>query len=414
MQYRKKIFDIIPPKEKKIKNLSFLGKEELSEVKLLPKPSLYFKRSLVIFLIILITGFTACYFLIKTQAVVEIWPKTEAKEFKTLLQASTLTSQPDFSQKLIPAAPLEGEKTISQEFSSSITTTEEKAHGIIRVYNKYYLPVTLIKDTRFFSSDSDVEFISQRKITIQAGGFIDVEVIAAAPGEEHNINPCAFSIPNLRKFSPPQLYYDITGKSFSPMTGGRIAKVPRVTEEDLSRAEKELRERALREGKDALKESSSKDVIILEETINQEIVESSPLAKVGQEIERFTFQIKAKTKAFGIKKLDLENFGRDYLVSKILPDKEVYTESLNINYSSKEVNLKEGKTTLSLTISAEIYSKIDEGLLKKIVKGRDSGEIQKDVLTNFPEISKVQLKISPFWQRKTPQNLENIRIKINF
>lgn len=413
MPYKKRIFDIIPPGEKKIEK-----KREEQFLAGLAEPSVKTPRKLlrifVCFLAILIAISAFCYFLIEPTAIVKVWPKTKKLEMETILTAAIQRNRPNFSQKVIPAISLELEKTISQEFSASVTTTRERARGIIRVYNKYYEPVTLIKDTRFLPSDSDTEFLSQRKITIPAGGFTDVEVIAAAPGEEYNIQPCAFVIPNLRKFSPPRLYYDITGRSFAPMTGGRIAEIPKVTALDLETAKTAITKRVFEETKLALEEKIPEDTIILEETIEQEILEVTPLAKVGQEIENFIVQIKSKSKALGIKKADLDNFAKDYIISQIPSDQTLYLESLNTNFNTKTASLEEGTAELGVTISGLIYSRLDEGFIKEIIIGKDPVRARQDILVNLPGISKVQIEIKPFWQTKIPQESKDIEIKINF
>jgi len=408
MSYKKKIFDVIPPKKEKREQFLI----EFKKDKLASSKKRF--RVFICFFVILLVIFASCYFFVKPTAVVKIWPKTKNLTLKTTITATTQKNQSDFSQKVIPAFLLEVEKTISQEFTASVTTTEERARGVIRVYNKYYKPITLIKGTRFLPSDSDIKFLSQKRITIPAGGFTDVEVIAAAPGEEYNIQPCAFVIPNLRKFSPPRLYYDITGKSFAPMVGGRVSEIHKVSASDIENAKTVLKKRAFKEAKRALKEKTPKDTILLEDTIEQEVLDFIPLAKVGQEIENFVVQMKIRAKALGIKKSHLNNFAKEYVNSKLPQKTALYLESLNTNVKEERVDLEEETVELKVAISGLVYSSFNEDALKRMILGKDGIIAAQDIRANFPEVAKVEIKIKPFWRRKIPQKLEDIEVKINF
>ena len=79
---------------------------------------------------------------------------------------------------------------------------------------------------------------------------IDVEVVADEPGKEYNIGPTTFSIPGF-KGSPK--YEGFYGKSTKPMTGGLIHQGKVVSEEDVARAETELKEALLEEAQEELK-----------------------------------------------------------------------------------------------------------------------------------------------------------------
>ena len=411
MYSRKKIFDIVPPGKKKKEDteeiLSFGKREDVGNGGF---PS--FGKWFVVLSALLLLFLAGGYIFINPVAQIEIWPKKESLNLNDSLQASILAVKPDFSKKIIPAVPLEIEDIISQKFSSSVTTTKERAKGIIRVYNKYHLPVTLIKGTHFLASNSDVEFVSKRKITIPAKGHVDVGVIAVAAGEEYNIKPCAFSIPNLRKFSPSQLYYDVTGKSFSKMVGGRIAQISKVTKGDLDRAKKVLKIKAFKESEQEFKNKNSSSTIILERTINQDILSVSSSAKIGQETKNFVVQMKTKTRALGIKRGDINNFAKTAILSQVSSQKEIFDNTLNVDYEPKNIDLKNGTVTLNLSISADVYSHIDKNILKTEVKGELPRNAKWEIIKSFPNISKVNITIKPFWQRHLPKKVENIRIDI--
>lgn len=225
---RRKIFDIIPPKEKTIKR---------SLESNLPEPQKSFSKSrrfLFVFVLVLTMIGTSVFFsytFVKPKAEIEIWLKTKIKNFKTQLTITNSIEKPDFGAFLIPGKIIEAGTNISQEFLSvGSHLKKEKARGIIRVYNAYSThPQVLIATTRFVSADGKL-FRTPKRVVIPGGryekgklipGFIDIEVVADQPGEEYNIGPTTFSIPGLAGTAKYTAFY---GKSFQPMKGGKIVK----------------------------------------------------------------------------------------------------------------------------------------------------------------------------------------------
>jgi len=408
-----KIFDILPPKEtRKEKEI----KEEKPEFKIsLPSPK---KKSLFYVPLILILAFLSCYFTL-SKAEIEIWPESEVLTFETKLTIDKTAENVDFSNKVIPGKIFEAEKTITEEFSSSGTVLKEKkAEGIIRVYNDYSTsPQVLLATTRFVSADGKL-FRTPTKITIPGGhyengkfvpGYLDAQVKADQPGPEYNIGPSTFSIPG---FAGTARYTKFYGKSFQAMTGGLKEEESQVTQEDLDQAQKTLEEKALQNCKVALKEKISPEFILLEEILDSEIIETFSLAKPKEELEKFSFQVKAKSQALVFKSEDVENFARDFILSQIPESKKIYQESLKINYLPETSDLKLGKIILSLNMEAKIYSDIDQINLKKGLEGKSLAEA-KLFLEDQPQITQVLVKFWPFWVKKVPEDIEKIEIKLN-
>lgn len=413
----KKIFDILPPKEfeKKKVEESPLEKEYRPQFK---KPEFKIKKSSFFIPLVLILIGIFCYFTL-SKAEIEIWPESEVLTFETKLTIDKTAENVDFSKKVIPGKIFETEKTVTEEFSSSGTILKEKkAEGIIRVYNAYSTsPQVLIARTRFVSADGKL-FRTPTKITIPGGhyeegkfvpGYLDVQVKADQPGPEYNIDPSTFSIPG---FAGTALYTKFYGKSFQAMTGGLREEAPQVTQEDLDQAQKILEEKALQNCQTALKEKISPEFILLEETLDSEILETFSLARPKDELEKFSFQVKAKSEVLVFKIEDVENFARDFILSQIPEDKQLYQESLKINYLPETGDLKSGKISLFLNMEAKIYSDIDTENLKKGLSKKSLAEA-KLFLEAQPQITQVLVKFWPFWVKKVPEDTEKIEIKLN-
>lgn len=378
----KKIFDILPTKRK---DKILIEKEKKAKL-----PLLKLGLILVIFLTL---GFSSFYF---AKAKVEIWPETRNLNFKTEI-------------KNISGQFFEEEKESSMEFQSTgIIEKKELAKGKIRVYNKSEKSITLIQKTRFLS-DEGKQFRSLKAITIPAKGYLDgVEVVADGAGEEYNIGPSKFSVPGLAGTSRYLLIY---AESLESMKGGFLGKTPQVSEDDLKNAERILLEKLSDLGKESLRKNVPEGYVFLDELLKQEVLEKFPLTKAGQELKSFIFKAKIKSVVLSFKKQDLEARAKEFVYSQIGADQKLVEESLNLNYSLKEKDLDKGKVNLSLEISAKSYSQPDFQILKEKIKGKSAIEGEY-LLEKEDEISKVKIKISPFWIKTVPQNTQRIEIEL--
>ena len=157
--------------------------------------------------------------------------------------------------------------------------------------------------------------------------------------------------------------------------------------------------------------SYSSGFIFLEKAIQTEIVETFSLAKAGDTVDNFNYQVKAKSKTLIFLKKNLEDFGREFILAQIPEGKKLYEESLKIDFTPETINLNSEKIILSLNISAKIYSDVDLSALKNNLKGKSLTEI-KIFLRNQPWIIKSEIEFWPFWVRKVPDKLDKIKLEL--
>ena len=419
-----KIFDILPPGyPPKVGPPTAFGQEKPSQpAEKISSPHFKGKKYWEMvggILAILILAFLFCYFTL-SKAEIEIWPETEVFIFETKATIDREGENVDVSNKVIPGKTIVVEKTVSEEFpSSGEILKEKKAEGIIRVYNTYSTSSqALVSNTRFISAEGKL-FRSLERVTIPGGkyeggklvpGELDVKVVADKSGPEYNITATTFSIPG---FAGTAKYTKFYGKSSENMTGGLREKVPQVTQDDLYLAQKTLEERALKESDTALKEKISSDplLVLLKEAQASEILETFSLARPKEELEKFNFQVKAKSEALVFNTKDVENFIKDFILSQIPESKKLHQESLKTNYLPETINLKTGKIILSLKAEAKIYSDINQTDLKRNL-GRKSLAEAKIFLENQPHVTKTQVRFWPFWVKKVPEDADKIEIKL--
>ncbi len=392
-----KSFDIIPPERGKAKiNLAPLYFKSPKKLKTDRRNKVLFISTFSGVILLFFLG----YFLIESKAEIDVWPKMTSTAFETTAELS--------------ATELLSEETVSREFAATGSQEKKrKAEGVITVYNNYHLDQILVAATRFwcFEDDELREFKTKERVVIPAGGQKEVEVVASVAGEEYNIPPCTFSVPGL-KGSPR--YTAVYGESTSPMTGGEITRVPVVTADDLNRAKEVLIQEAFKKSQESLEDLiSSGEYISAEGGTWQKIVEESSPAEPGQQADKFSYRVKAQIKSLVLKKSQLEEFAREYVLSQLPEGKEIQESSLKLAYSTSapEANLDEGKITLDLKITVNVYSSIDSMVLKERVSGKKLEQIKKS-FADFPEIEKAKVRFWPFWVNKAPTDTERIDINL--
>ena len=168
----------------------------------------------------------AVYFLVPQKAEITILPSIEMASFEI--------------NKEVSGQFMRQEDAVLEKFYSFGTEkVENKAEGVIRVYNDYHLEQPLIVDTRFWCrGEEEMEFKTKEKVTIPAAGHLDVEVIASLPGDKFNLDSCkVFSVPGLVGTAR---YTHVYGELVSPTKGGEsFTGVLVIEKKELERIAKE-------------------------------------------------------------------------------------------------------------------------------------------------------------------------------
>ena len=434
----RRIFDIIPKKvqrnlkEKKTAEVLSLEKEEKKiekpkgeRRKIKPTLPLRSKKILIPIFVIAFLGGVWSYFALPN-AKITVWPKINNIEQKVNLVVNTAVKETNFSEKILAGQLIEAKKEISQEFQSSgKQTVENKARGVIRIYNNYSTSSQVLVATTRFISDSGRLFRLKERVVVPAAtigkgklvaSYIDAEVIADKAGEDYNIGPSVFSIPG---FAGTPKFTGFYGKSFTSMTGGFIGEKPQITKEDMDNASKSLTEQVLKEVKQNLVNQIPPGFVLADGASSEKILNVDNSAKVGDNLSSFTVKINAVSQGIIFKKSDIENLVRDYLNAYIQKEpalaagnKKIQEGSLKINYYVDRLDLAKGKLFLNPVIKAMVFSDLNLDLFKTDLRGMGQKEIS-DFFNNQPEIDRVEVKLWPFWVRKIPNNVEKIKMGLD-
>jgi len=424
-----KIYDIIPPEKRSqyLKKQRIEDKKTPIETKKYRSKSFSKRNTAIIFIVVILGLFIYWSFSTAGSVVIEIWPSIFPVDFVATVSFSTAESdfelsKIELSDPVILAEFLEIEKTFSMEFPSSSSESIEKATGIITVSNKASRNITLVEGTRFLSSSEPTrQFHTQKRITVPAGGQINISVIASEAGDDYNIEPCSFSIPGLRNSSPPQLYYDVVGKSSEPMSGGSTEAMKKISQQDINNASEQILETAEQEAVNLLEAQLGDDYRVLDKSVEIEILNQGLVDSIiGQQAENFIYQVTIKATTLGVKSEYLRKFAQKYLLASVPGNKSFQEDNFNIEFLSNTFTIEtdeQGEVIISadIAISSNIYSQVDVESLKEVAKDRNKKSIARYAIEIYPEVRKQpRILFSPPWVRKSGLISDNIEIKLNF
>ncbi|MDD2731884.1 MAG: hypothetical protein PHI53_01660 [Candidatus Pacebacteria bacterium] len=423
----KKIFDIIPPKG--------IKKEVINEPPLVFKKELrksfnkdIFKkifalRIFIFFIFLAVLGFLGLSFISKTT--LKLYPETETLTLVKKIAVNASQNKLDSSLSndgAVSGQIFSDQKSVSETFSSTgRVIKEEKAKGVIRVYNSYSTAnQPLLAQTRFISTEGRI-FKSLKQEVIPGGryengklipGEVDIEVQAAEPGENYNIGPSTFAIPG---FAGTPRYTAFYGKSFSKMSGGFKGEASKVTEDDLKRAENASADKAKKESLSFLKKSLPEGFILIDETIFQEITDKKFSKQLNEEAQDFTAEIMVKSRSLIFKQSDIENFVKNYLTENISDNKRFLEDKLEIKYSFDSFDNERNILYLDVEIKAIVYQDIDLDSIKRAVSEKLFDEVKMSLYGDSYQIKNVEVEPGLFFLRKRfPNDLDKIKIELVF
>lgn len=410
----KKIYDIIPPECQAEKH------EELAKECSAREPIKREKRKIpfIPFLIVVVLSLGAVFFLVQGKADVSITPKTEEVTIESSFTIDTSESVIDYENNIVPGIVFSDKRDGSETYNATGTDDKaKKATGTIKVFNKISpaKALTLRNGTRFMSSTGELVYKSDSAFTIPKAisdstyGSVEIKVTAAEAGARYNISSSVFSIPGL---SGSEYYSNVWAESVTAMTGGEESQVKVVTSNDITSAKDSFEEKYDEASKQALIATTPDGYRSFPEDISPVISNLSVSAKAGDELDTFNVTGHIETNAAVFRDEDINKLGESLLSKDISELKTMVPNSVTYEVKQKKLN-KDGTISLSVVFKGKIYSIPDNDILLGSLKGKDVN-YSASLLSNIPEIERVEINLSPWWKFKIPNNEERINIQLKF
>jgi hypothetical protein len=290
---------------------------------------------------------------------------------------------------------------------------EEKASGLITIYNEFTTSQqVLVKNTRFESPEGYI-FRINRNVTIPGmsngkPGTTQIEVYADEPGSEYNIEPSTFTIPGFEGTAQFDGFY---AKSSSSMTGGKKGDYPIINEDDLAKAEEELHKGIEEELSNNANELIPEGFLFFNEAYS---IEENKETKT--ENENTTLNLNAYLHGVLIKEDALVTYLYKEMFGKTEPVEVQNWKDLTFELQNKE-NIKDtNEITFSVSGKIKFYRTVNTKALADELAGisiKNTEKIESIFNEESYPIHKAEVvRISPFWMPTFPGNSEKIKINI--
>jgi hypothetical protein len=295
--------------------------------------------------------------------------------------------------------------------SSGTVHAEEKASGVVTVFNEYTAaPVKLVKNTRFQSADglvfrAPVDIIVPGKSGSTAGQ-VTVTVVADAAGEQYNIGAMRLNVPGLKGSAEyDKVYAQVT----TPFTGGFKGDRPGVSETDLAAAKTAVRGRLEQKIRESISALSTEQMVTFPELaqiaytdlptttetagarIHEKATALVPLLPAADFALAVAKTVSADTDNASIRMVGIKDFGGMLVSASSTPGIDALQ--------------------FQLTGQAMLIWNVNATELAQSLAGRDQSAFQT-IVTAFPGIQSATARIEPFWSSAFPTDASRIRINI--
>jgi len=414
-----KIQDIAPPRRPKqrVEELSVKEEPQKRSIKRSRRlPGWMVKGLLPLFvLVVFLVGVVHIFF---AKADVTLWPETRQIKLLEPIAAEVGRAQLDKEERIIPARTLTQEEKVTRLFPASSNTIKvNRASGTIRVFNAYTTtPQTLIVQTRFVSEEGKL-FRTPVRITIPGAtneggkrtpGFLDIEIVAAEPGEDYNIGPSNFSLPGL---SGSALFTAIYAESTEPMIGGSERVVSVVSDDDIEKAKESLIEELTEKATEELLSRVPEHMIATKDSIVVKVGEADSLVQAGAEIDQFNVSVSLVATAFLFSKADVDALVDDFLFQELQEGERIAQEKTQVNFQRIAVDKTKNIASLELSIETIAYEHVDPTELKIKLRGKSKEEAES-ILASFGAFRETSIFLWPFWISSLPGNVDKLRIQV--
>ncbi len=340
----------------------------------------------------------------------------EKQKADVAISGSELITPASGPKNVIPVKFIEKEENLTFSYDSSGVSSGSgsKAEGKVIIYNNYSKqPQVLVATTRLKNKDGKIYRII-KDVTVPGmssddeSGSVEVEVVADGFGEEFNMDEGVFTIPG---FEGSPKHEKFSAEIKEKISGGLMSDNPirAVSEQDIINAKKET-ENAVR---DKIKKNINSDLeegyVIMDETMEMNIVQSISLAKVGAEREKFDYTVKAQIKALAFSSDEVKKILIASLEKKIVENVDV--SQMKIEYTGILPDFK--NKTLNLRAYSEIVkiSNFDREAFKREILGKNEQEIT-DVMGKFENIDNVEIKFNSRFVSRVPKYPQRVKIEV--
>lgn len=341
----------------------------------------------IFFLLILIGGFLAWWFLPKATVTIYVSPKKLEED--ALVIVSTSARSVNLSESLIPGS-LEktsesGDKTAS---TTGTQTVGERAKGEVTIY-RVGSQISLDAGTTL-SGPGGLDFTLDDDATVASGsatspGTTKTSVTAKNIGSQYNLDSGAtFSVGNYGA--------EVEAKNESAFGGGSSREISAVSEEDQDNLLGDLEEELVAKAKQDFKNTIPSDKVFIEGSTTTEVVSKDFSGKVGDEADTLKLSLTIEVTGLVVSKEDLFNLSKEILKNKTPSGYVLRENQIEASFDLEEEN--DGEYQLDGSIKANLLPEINPDTIAKEIAGKYS-PLAEQYLNTIPGFSRAVIDVRP-------------------
>lgn len=226
------------------------------------------------------------------------------------------------------------------------------------------------------------------------------DIVAQAAGANYNVDN--------GKFSVAANSVDASGSA----SGGTDNIIKIVTAGDIESVKQKLSSQVDNSVQNELAAKlEDRDLFVIKDSFNTGTPEVAISAKVGDQVDTVNGTQKTTYSMVGAKKQDLEKLINKKVESDIDTNKQ---RVLNTGLDKAVFKLQNqqnnsAQVQMSMSVTALAGPKLDDAKIKEQIAGKKAGEV-RDILKNYPGVTDVEVKTSPFWVTSVPKSAGKITI----
>lgn len=294
----------------------------------------------------------------------------------------------------------------------------EKAKGIIIVYNNYSAASQILaQSTRFVTGDNLI-FRSTNRVVIPGKegtkpGSGEVAVIADGSGEKYNVGLTDFTIPG---FAGTPKFDKFYGRSKQPgIQGGAIGSGSVVGKNEADELLKKLEANLTGELKDNLTATIPKDTfVVFPEKADYTVTSKITDPPIGSPSDKFWGEVRGDVKTLAVNKVTYANTLAQALFKERY-EEGAYALADNSTLSIKNVTFDYTAKTVTLSLGgAALFTWIlnINDFRSRILSLSKSTDLNDAFFKNYPAILRVQATYTPNFIKRIPREESRLIIQI--
>ncbi len=352
------------------------------------------RKIAIVFILLLLAMTGVAAFLFLPKATVKLTLQTAPL---LVDQDITLANASQASEGSVPATSFE--KEVKVEGTSPTLTTEvigTKAKGTVRLVNRTTTEQQIKEQSRLTSQNGTLYFM-QKYAIIPANGTSSVEVEAAEPGTEGNLESGRLNFAALDSSAQSVVYAEVV----SPISGGSGESVKVIKEQDIAAASDAAGQAARQKVEEEIRSQLKEGWTILEESWNAEEQDFQTTAEVGQRQDSIPYTASYIVRVMGYEDQVLQQKVQQALEGRLDADYMLFPGPISFTKSVESIDWQKQTATLTVRVTHTTVPSFSLATLREKLTGRGKEEAE-NYLRGLKGVQSVDIQLWPFWVQTIP------------